>query len=193
MSWGVAGGLSAVSAVLQAPTQANFNVAALGSYLLMFTLGAAAFGAFVSLPWAFAGGLVLGLISQFVSAETSNGSDAELAVFCAILLVVLVRGRAISKVFALAGGLGDALPPTRVPTTLRSSALIRYQRLWLGAAVLPVAIVFPKFAYFNTQGHRFLLVLVLLYALIAVGLTMLVGWAGQVSLGHLPSWVWPRS
>src|SRR5438552_2470058 len=49
VTWVLAGGLSAVSAVLQAPTQASFNVASLGPNLLMVTLGAAAFGAFVSL------------------------------------------------------------------------------------------------------------------------------------------------
>src|SRR5205085_11684587 len=79
VTWILAGGLSAVSAVLQAPTQSSFNVASLGPNLLMVTLGAAAFGAFVSLPGALAGGLLLGLVSQLVSATTSNASLAELA------------------------------------------------------------------------------------------------------------------
>ena len=45
-----------------------------------------------------------------------------------------------------------------------------------------VAIVFPLLPYF--KANQFLLVLVLIYALIGVSLTMLVGWAGQVSLGQ---------
>jgi ABC-type branched-subunit amino acid transport system ATPase component/ABC-type branched-subunit amino acid transport system permease subunit len=184
ITWGIAGGLSAVTAVLQAPTQPSFNVASLGPYLLMLTLGAAAFGAFVSIPGALIGGLVLGLISQFVSSETSNASDAELAVFVAILLVVLLRGRAIGRVFALASGIGDTQAPTRIPAVLRSSPIVRYQRTWLWAGAVLVALVVPKIPYFNTQGNQFYLVLVLLYALIGVGLTMLVGWAGQVSLGN---------
>src|SRR3954452_21921313 len=49
VTWIIAGGLSAVSAILTAPTQASFNLASLGPNLLMLTLGAAAFGAFVSL------------------------------------------------------------------------------------------------------------------------------------------------
>jgi ABC-type branched-subunit amino acid transport system ATPase component/ABC-type branched-subunit amino acid transport system permease subunit len=184
VTWAIAGGLSALAAVMQAPTQPSFNVASLGPYLLMVTLGAAAFGAFISIPWALAGGVVLGLISQLTSAETSNGSDAELAVFVAILAVVLLRGRAIARVFSLFGGIGDNLPPTQVPLQLRSSPLVRYQRWWIAAGGILVALVFPKFPYFNTEGHRFLLVLVVIYALIGVGLTMLIGWAGQVSLGH---------
>ena len=184
VTWGLAGALSAVSAILQAPTQASFNLPSLGPYLLFLTLGAAAFGAFVSLPAALGGGILLGLISQFVSAETSNASEAELAVFVTILLVVLVRGRAIGRVFALTGGVAEATPVTRVPAVLRSSPLVRYQRVWIGAAAVLVALIFPKLPYFDSAGHRFLLVLVLVYALLGVGLTMLIGWAGQVSLGH---------
>ncbi|HET6810026.1 MAG TPA: ATP-binding cassette domain-containing protein [Acidimicrobiales bacterium] len=184
ITWGLAGGLSAVSAVMQAPTQPSFNLPSLGPYLLMLTLGAAAFGAFVSLPWAFAGGIVLGLISQNVSAITSDASQAELAVFVAIFLVVFLRGRSIGRVFALTGGLAEATPVTRIPAVLRNSPLVRHQRAWMGAAAVLVALIFPKFPYFDTAGHRFLLILVLVYALIGIGLTMLIGWAGQVSLGH---------
>ena len=184
VTWGLAGAMSAVSAVLQAPTQPNFNIASLGPYLLMLTLGAAAFGAFVSLPAALVGGLTLGLVSQFVSAETSNGADAEVAVFVVILLVVLLRGRAIGRVFATTGGAVETRPVTRVPEVLRASPLVRYQKHWMAAGAVFSALVFPHLPFFDTAGHQFLLSLVLIYALIGVGLTMLVGWAGQVSLGH---------
>jgi ABC-type branched-subunit amino acid transport system ATPase component/ABC-type branched-subunit amino acid transport system permease subunit len=183
-TWAAAGALSAVSAVLQAPTQPSFNVASFGPYLLMLTLGAAAFGAFVSLPGALAGGLVLGVVGQIVSAETSNASDAELAIFVVILAVVLLRGRAISRVFALSGVTVEARAPIRVPPALAGSVLVRYQRAWLGAAGLVVALAFPRFPYFHAQGHQFLLSLVLIYAILGVALTMLLGWGGQVSLGH---------
>src|SRR3954469_6942249 len=113
VTWVMAGALSAVSAVLQAPGQATFSLAALGPYLLMLTLGAAAFGAFVSLPWALAGGLVIGLGSSVV-ADLGSDDEAKLAVFALILLVVFVRGRAISRVFAVSGAPED-LPQTRVP------------------------------------------------------------------------------
>jgi ABC-type uncharacterized transport system permease subunit len=97
LCWALAGGLAAVSAVLQAPTQATFNVASLGPELLMLALGAAAFGAFVSLPAALAGGLLLGLVGQITSAVASNATQAQLAVFVTILIVILIRGRAISR------------------------------------------------------------------------------------------------
>ena len=184
LTWAIAGALSAISAVLAAPTQPSFNVAQFGPYLLMVTLGAAAVGAFVSLPAALGGGLVLGLLNQVVVAERNNAEEAELAVFVAILAIVLVRGKAISRVFASSGAAVPERPVIRVPAALRDSGLVRQAHGWLAAGALVVAIAFPKLPYFRTEGHRFLLVLVLVYAVLGVALTMLIGWGGQVSLGH---------
>jgi len=184
VTWGLAGAFSAVSAVLQAPTQPSFNVASLGPYLLMLTLGAAAFGAFVSLPGALAGGLLIGLVSQLVSATRSSGTEAELAVFVLILLIVLVRGRAIARAFDLGGAAVDERPIVRMPESLRGSAFIRYHRAWLVLGALALAAVWPQLPYFHTTGHEFLLSLIPIYALVGVALTMLLGWGGQVSLGH---------
>src|SRR5438874_2407423 len=184
VTWVLAGGLSAVSAVLQAPTQPSFNVASLGPNLLMVTLGAAAFGAFVSLPLALAGGLLLGLVSQLVSATTSNASMAELAVFLVIMAIVLVRGRAIGRVFETSGAAVEDVPVTRIASSARTSRLVRHHRLWLAAGALVVGLVWVQLPYFNTAGNSFLLTLVLIFAVVGVGLTMLLGWGGQVSLGH---------
>src|SRR5207249_5672858 len=87
--------------------------ASLGPYLLMLTLGAAALGAFVSLPAALVGGLFLGVVGQLVSAQTSSATEAELAVFVVILLIVFVRGRAIARVFETSGAVVEELPITR--------------------------------------------------------------------------------
>jgi ABC-type branched-subunit amino acid transport system ATPase component/ABC-type branched-subunit amino acid transport system permease subunit len=184
LSWGLAGSLSAISAVLQAPNQSTFNFSALGPYLLMLTLGAAAVGAFVSLPAALAGGLGLGLLVQIVTAETSSGAKGEVAAFLAILVIVFVRGRALGRAFAVSGSAVDERPPLRIPASVRSHPLVRFRHAGSIAAALLVAVVAPLFPYFRAEGHRFLLVLVLLYALLAIAMTMLVGWGGQVSLGH---------
>jgi ABC-type branched-subunit amino acid transport system ATPase component/ABC-type branched-subunit amino acid transport system permease subunit len=184
ITWGLAGGLSAVSAILSGPTTATFNAAAIGPSLLMLTMGAAAFGAFVSIPVAAVGGIGLGLVYQIVAAETSNAGKAQLAVFIVILAAILVRGRAIGRVFASEGAAVPDLPSVRVPNVLRSDPMVRFSKWWLAAAALLLAAALPRLPYFRTEAHRFLLVLVLLYALLGVALTALVGWGGQVSLGH---------
>ena len=156
----------------------------LGLILLLITLGAAAFGAFVSLPMALVGGLTLGLTYQIVADITSNGGLAEVWVFGVIMLIVFVRGRAIARVFSTGGSVVDDRPVLRVPANLRRRAFVRYHMAWIALAGLVAAVVVPHMPYFHTSGHRFLLTLVLIYALIGVSLTMLLGWGGQVSLGH---------
>src|SRR5439155_11143187 len=113
-------------------------------------VGAAAFGAFVSLPAAFGGGLLIGMTRQIVAAETSSASKADLAAFIAILAIIFVRGRAIGRVFASSGSAVPERPVTRVPLVLRETALVRYYRWWLGLGALLVAVVFPKLPYFRT-------------------------------------------
>jgi ABC-type branched-subunit amino acid transport system ATPase component/ABC-type branched-subunit amino acid transport system permease subunit len=184
VTWAIAGTFSAVSAILQAPSQGTFNPASLGPLLLLLTVGAAAFGAFVSLPGALLGGLLLGMANQIVTGITSDSADGELAVFVITLLIVLVRGRAIGRVFALAGAVVEDRPLLRVPPSLQRSGLVRSQPLLLAAPALLLALVWPQLPYFSTAGHQFLLTLVLIFALLGVALTMLLGWAGQVSLGH---------
>jgi ABC-type branched-subunit amino acid transport system ATPase component/ABC-type branched-subunit amino acid transport system permease subunit len=185
VTWAMAGGFAAVSAVLQAPTQPSFNVASLGPNLLMLTLGAAAFGAFVSLPGALAGGVLLGLVSQLVSAETSSASKAELATFVLILAIVFVRGRAIGRVFETSGAAVEEVPVTRVPPLVARSGFVRHHRAWLAVAALAIGLVWPRLPYFDSAGYQLLLSVVLIYALVGVALTMLVGWGGQISLGHV--------
>ena len=182
ITWGIAGGLSAFAAVLNGPTTTSFNAQAAGPYLLMLTMGAAAFGAFVSFPIAVAGGIGLGLVYQVVAAQTNNAGTAELAVFGVILLAILVRGRAIGRAFAVEGAAVPERPGLRVPEALRGSMLLRHGMKWLVGVSVLVAVVFPLLPYF--KSNQFLLVLVLVYALVGVSLTMLVGWAGQVSLGQ---------
>jgi ABC-type branched-subunit amino acid transport system ATPase component/ABC-type branched-subunit amino acid transport system permease subunit len=185
VTWGIAGGLSAVSAVLVAPSQnGQLNSASLGPEQLLLALGAAAFGAFVSIPMALIGGLVLGIAYQLTLGVTSNGGTAEVVVFVVILVVVFVRGRVIEAVFAVEGPVVEDRPPLRVPLRLRERFVVRRQQWLLAGLGLLVAVVLPFAPGLRTEGHRFELTLVVLYAIVAISITMLVGWAGQLSLGN---------
>src|SRR5205807_2235519 len=107
-----------------------------------------------------------------------------LAVFLLIMAIVLVRGRAIGRVFETSGAAVEDVPVTRIATSVRNSRLVRHHRAWLAAVALTVGLIWPQLPYFNTAGNSFLLTLVLIFAVVGVGLTMLLGWGGQVSLGH---------
>ena len=183
ITWAIAGGLSALAAVLIGPTTTSFNAQALGPFVLLLTLGAASFGAFVSIPAAVAGGVGLSVIYQLVNAETNNAGTAELAIFGMILAVFLIRRDALRKVTSIHGAVLPDLPALKIPDHLRGSHLVTWVPRCLGVGAFALAVVLPMVPYFAEQGNQFLLVLVLIYAIVGVGLTVLLGWAGQVSLG----------
>lgn len=184
IAWGVAGAFSAVTAVLLAPGQSVLNSEALGPALLLRALGAAALGGFVSIPAAMVGGLGLGIVEGVTLSITSQGTSAEVAVFVAVMVVLFARGRRISAAAEGAEDTSEDRAPTRVPTAIADRFVVRRHRVVLGLFAIVAAAVLPNLSFFNQDNNRFLLVMILVYATAGVGLTMLLGWAGQVSLGH---------
>jgi ABC-type branched-subunit amino acid transport system ATPase component/ABC-type branched-subunit amino acid transport system permease subunit len=185
MTWGIAGGVSAIAGILQAPDLSTFDAAALGPTLLLVGLGAAALGAFVSIPFALVGGILIGVVSQVVVAATSNNAtNGELATVALIVAIVLVRGRAIGHVFSAGGALTDDRAPLRIPAVMRDRPVVRYYRPAAAAGALALAMLLPVLPGLRTAGNQFQLSEVLAYALVGVSLTVAIGWAGQVSLGQ---------
>lgn len=92
ITWGMAGGLGAVAGLLLAPTTIiapGFMTAA--TLIPAFT--AAVLGGISSLPGAFVGGVVIGVIEQFgarIPTEIVPGGNS-VVVFAVLLLVLLVR------------------------------------------------------------------------------------------------------
>ncbi|HWC33387.1 MAG TPA: ATP-binding cassette domain-containing protein [Mycobacteriales bacterium] len=184
LTWGIAGALSAMTAVLQAPSEGTFNAAALGPGLLLVALGAAAFGAFTSMPWALAGGLVLGVAQQIALSVSNNAGTADVVVLVLILCVVVVRGRSIGAVFATRGAVAAPTPSPRVPAVVAERWVVTRSPLMFGATAVFVAALLPTLPGLQSESRRFELALIVMYALVAVSLCVLVGWAGQVSLGQ---------
>ncbi|MFN2537949.1 MAG: ATP-binding cassette domain-containing protein, partial [Mycobacteriales bacterium] len=183
LMWGIAGGLSTITAVLQAPAQGTFNAATLGPTLLLLALGAAAFGAFTSIPLTLAGGVALGLVQQVTLELTGRQGDAQLVLLLTILAAVLVRGRAIGAAFDVGA---NAPHPSRVPVPaiLTGHWTVTRRSQIACATSLFVAVLLPFLPGFRAESHRFELALITCYALVALSLCLLVGWTGQVSLGH---------
>jgi ABC-type branched-subunit amino acid transport system ATPase component/ABC-type branched-subunit amino acid transport system permease subunit len=182
--WGIAGALSTVTAVLLAPSQGSFNAATLGPYLLLLALGAATFGAFTSIPMTLVGGLVLGLVQQVTLATTSSSSAGQVALLVTVLLVVMVRGDAIGKAFSVSGSGVAVTAPVSPPSSLAGHWSVTRRGLVLGGVGLVVAVLLPHLPVLDAESRRFQLALITCYALVAISLCVLVGWSGQVSLGH---------
>lgn len=96
LTWSLAGLLGAVAGVLLAPTTL-FTPGFMTLNILIPAFTAAVIGGITSLPGAFVGGLVVGVLQQFApdlgrlpGVDQVPGLD-RLAVFAALLLVLLVR------------------------------------------------------------------------------------------------------
>ncbi|MCU1594596.1 MAG: inner-rane translocator [Frankiales bacterium] len=184
VTWGIAGMLSAVGAILQAPSTGGFDASSLGPSQLFLALGAAAFGAFSSIPLALVGGLAIGITDQLTLGITANAGTSFLVVFVLILGVIFARGRLIGSVFASTGKLVDDLPPIRVPAILKDRFVAKHGPASFGAVALLIGLLLPALPPLRSEGDRFQLANVLIFAIVGVAMTMVIGWGGQLSLGH---------
>jgi ABC-type branched-subunit amino acid transport system ATPase component/ABC-type branched-subunit amino acid transport system permease subunit len=183
--WVIAGVLSTLTAILQAPQISGLDVSNLGPTLLVRGLAAALLGGMTDFRKAFAAGIALGVVENevlfHVSAQASNT-----VVFLAILLGVLLQGRNLAR-GVRAGDDRVSEPIARQPLTerLREVSFARnVDRYGWGFLVL-VLLVLPQLPGLTSQGQAYSLVLVLSFAIVTLGITLLTGWAGQISLGHV--------
>ncbi|HUC04037.1 MAG TPA: hypothetical protein VL961_01480, partial [Acidimicrobiales bacterium] len=180
LTWTVAGALSAFTAILNAPGQTSALTQVLSPDLLLFALTAALVGAMINLTVAFLAGMGVGVLYELLQWNVATTSNQQLILFVVILAVLIVRVRALRK---------DSRSMDRstwhhgATTTVRAAADLLRRRvsaagMWLSiavAALLPLVL---------NVGNNFLYSQVCIYTVIALSLTILTGWAGQVSLGQ---------
>jgi ABC-type branched-subunit amino acid transport system permease subunit len=178
-AWTVAGVLSAFTAILAAPGQTSSLTEVLSPELLLLALTAALVGAMVSLTAAFVAAIAVGVIQEILVWNLSSTAQVDLVLFVIVMAVLLVRIAALqtgprrddrSTWFENARGQLRTESPLR-----RRVGGIGVVLSVVGAALLPLVV---------SIGNSFLLSQVCIYAVIALSLTVLTGWAGQVSLGQ---------
>ena len=183
--WTIAGLLSAITAVLVAPLKGQGTVieaATLGPGLLLRALAAALIARMHSLPMALLAGAVIGGVEAmllFNYFEEPGLIDAGL--FAAMLISVLSYYR------RQRGGEGaqsmSFAPRVRpVPRQLQQLWWVRYLPQITVTVALAVAIALPLIV--TRPSRHFLYSLMLLLAIVGMSLTLLTGWAGQLSLGQ---------
>jgi ABC-type branched-subunit amino acid transport system permease subunit len=187
MVWVIAGVLAAFTLILVSTQRPVFQVGALGPGILVRALGAALVGRMTNLPVVFAAGLGIGVIERVVLANFEQGGLADLFLFVVIMAALAFQGREIAR--STRDGQSDVTFGAELRTLpSRVRALPAVRRLHRGTvlACLAFAIALPQLPVlgFDTQGKAFLLSLTLGYVLVGLSMTLLVGWAGQVSLGQ---------
>jgi ABC-type branched-subunit amino acid transport system permease subunit len=183
LTWVVAGALSAFNAILNAPGQTSALTQALSPDLLLFALTAALVGAMVNLTVAFVAGIGVGIFFELVQWNTlslNNANAIQVAILFAVILVVLaVRVGATRRSSRSAEGSTWSQGGATVRgATDRLRRQVSVTGTWLAvglAVLLPLVL---------NVGRTFLFSQICIYAVIALSLTVLTGWAGQLSLGQ---------
>ncbi len=182
--WTISGALASATAILFAPfsisNAAAAGTAALAAPLLLRAVTVGLLAKMKSLPMVLVGGLAVGVVEQIVTAnvESSNRTIVDLYLFIAVLVVVLFVNRGRSE--EASWSLSPHLKP--VPERLRSVWWVKNLNL-IGFGIL--------FGFFLALGiivdSNSKLVTwtgILIIAIVGVSLSLLTGWAGQLSLGH---------
>jgi len=181
LAWAIAGVLAAITFILQAQSNALHD--ALPAGLLLRALAAALVGGMTSLTVAFVAGIGIGVLEYVAQANiVENLNKTSLFtfwLFAFVLVILFVRVASLQR---------NARTEERSSWAVggESSRVVTDRtRIWVGrvgvTAALALAVFLPAVV---SQGHSLTLTLVFTYALIALSMTVLTGWAGQVSLGQ---------
>ncbi len=174
LAWALGSVMAAIAGILLAPN-IGLRVDAL-TLFIVDAFAAAIIGRLRSLPWTFAGGLILGVAQSFALNFLQWGgrwSTASVAIPAVILFIALL---ALPEARIEAGRL---IPKHRVPR------IVGLGRAASGmAALVLVVALLAEFGGLDTTNLR-RLTLALITAVIMLSLVPLTGWAGQISLAQI--------
>ena len=177
-AWALGTSFAALSGILLAPRLLLLDPVIFPAIIISFVLGAAMLGYLRSLPLAYAGGLLIGLIQAFLVQYTSFsgvlGNIGDAAPFVLMTVLVLVAPKAIRT-----AGLGaNFMVRTRELATHAS------QRARVGAAVAFFAVLALVPAVTGSISWKLSIIIGMGQAIIFLSIVILTGYSGQISLGH---------
>jgi ABC-type branched-subunit amino acid transport system ATPase component/ABC-type branched-subunit amino acid transport system permease subunit len=176
--WGLGGALSTLTFILLFPVRGvtlTGSTPVLGPSLLLRAFLVALVGRLVSLPLAVAGGIGFGLIESGLYANVAPNT-VELVIFLLLISLLTLRGAATSS----DDGASIAGRVRTVPARFAELGLTRALRVGVPALTLITALVVPWVQ--TDPSKQFAYAKVLVYVIIVMSVTVITGWAGQLSL-----------
>jgi ABC-type branched-subunit amino acid transport system ATPase component/ABC-type branched-subunit amino acid transport system permease subunit len=182
--WALAGGLAAVATILSAPL-AGASVGStgeLGPGILLRTLAAAVIAAMVSLPRAVVAAIVLGAFESVLFYNNPTDPGLINAVLLGVILVAVLVVSLRSRELGMRERFSFAPRIRPVPPRLQQLWWVRHHTRILSVICLAAAVALPLVV--TSPSRQYLYARVVIMALVALSLTVLTGWAGQLSLGQ---------
>ena len=180
--WVVATVLSAIGVFLRTPLVGIPLSGFVGPSILLFGLSVAVIARMESLPTAFFGGMLIGIIDRSALFATRRAALANTVMFLVVVIALLAQRGKLSRAMDTGQSSWQAVKEFRpIPAELRNLREVRMARIIVGVVIGVLAFAAPWiFGTFKTAQAT----LILLYAMIGVSLVILTGWAGQISLGQ---------
>jgi branched-chain amino acid transport system permease protein len=180
--WGLAGFLSAITAILRAPIFKDINLGAIGGPSLIFrALAAAVIARMESLPITAAAAVLLTMGEQTIFFTYLKTGPTDGFLLAVIVIALVLQRKRLGRVDP-ASSTWQAVQEIRaIPRELRKLPEIRWVRTALVAVLLAVALLVPLVL---SPGRTLLASTLHVYAMIGISLVILTGWSGNVSLGQ---------
>jgi len=179
--WTIGGLLSGITLILYATQGGSTELVQVGPETLLLGLTAALIGGMTSFPRTVAGAIFVGMLYQVL---TYNFPDTPGLVQFVLLILVLVLVARISRADAGTGNESFAFAPRvpPIPERLREVWWVRRMPTVIAGAALAIAVFLPLVVH--QSAHHEAYSIILATAIIAISVTVLTGWAGQLSLGQ---------
>jgi branched-chain amino acid transport system permease protein len=180
--WIIAALCSSLGIFLRAPVVGLPFGGLIGPTILLYALAAAIVARMESLPVALVAGMAIGVIDNGAFFGTRKGDLGVAMMLPLILVALLVQSGALSRAADTGVNTWKAMREFRpIPIELRNLPSVR----WARSAGLAVVVVLALWAPVLVGPSRANFAsLVVIYAIVAVSLVVLTGWAGQISLGQ---------
>ncbi len=179
--WAIAGALAALTFVLQAPFLGASPSAAAGPAVLLPALAAAIVARMEKLTVAFAAAVVLGVVQELVRWNADTPALVDVVVLVVILVALLTDRAAKSRAHDADGGWRDADLVRALDPAVAALRSVRAARAAGLVVLVAAAVLVPLWL---APGDAFSVSVVAVWAMVAVSLVVLTGWAGQISLGQ---------
>ena len=178
--WCLAGLLAAVAAILTAAVNQLPLGAVQSPSLLLRALAAGVIGRMESLPVTFAAAIGLSVVEQQVLFAYNRSGIVDALLLLAVIVALLFqrrRGR-VDETTSSWQAVQEVRP---IPRELRSVFEVRLLRFAALAVTAAVVVILPQVLKPSRTG---LVSVIYIYAMIAISLVILTGWAGHLSLGQ---------
>ena len=182
VSWMLAGLFGAITIFLRASLVGVPTDGTLGFGVLLYVLAAAVVARMDNIPLALGAGMAMGVLEAGSVYKTGKNDFSSAIMLVVVLVALLLQRSKLSRAFDSGVSTWQSVKEFRtIPTELRKIREVISARTAVAIIAVGMAVFAP---YAVTPGQIGKLTLIPIYAIVAVSMVILTGWAGQISLGQ---------